>query len=206
MKFILFCIIGFTVLTTLSGCSALSFLHYYKQSQPVTWRVMTEEEDTVMAYEYHCDSLTIKTKQVWRGIGDWRIFGPPILPLFPVDLFNSPSHNLSLIFEVKPPADSLRRSLKIGIQLDSTNTLISPENAYSEEIVEDLLKRKGYYYRSQRPGSFRLVYIFKIDQFPERFTVHFLEPYLGCNIPDITYVAESSVKYAPLLLPEPIGD
>ncbi len=194
-------VLAISILFIISGCSELAFVSTFKQARPVTWKVLTDEEDPVMAYACNCDSFSMKTRLLDRG--SWAMMGPPILPIFPIGLFlRSSSHAFHIDIEIKPTGDSFYIACpKIGIKVDAVDTLISPIDSFLVQNQFRRIKQEGLYHWKFPLGSLNYVYRFKLDHYPETFTIIFLEPYLGCQVPSITYVAESAVKYIPLYFP-----
>ena len=203
MKIKKLCILACLISLLATGCSRLYFYNGYKQSRPVSWKILPDEEDRVFAYECDCDSFSLKMRTL--DAGSWTMIGPPLVPLLPFGAF-SRSHSSAFYFDVEviPRKDSvLIRFPKLAMRIDSREELVGPADSFLVQRKFDRITEEGLYHWDFRVGSLNYMYKFNLQQYPDTFTVVFSNPYLHCEIPPITYVARSQVVYRPLLYAGP---
>ncbi len=210
MKINIFFLLTISFAFTITGCSSLNFVKYFKQSNPITWNILSNEEDDAYAYECNCDSFSLRIKTLDRG--SWALIGPPLIPIIPVDFLSS-EPDTSIIFfyiEISTPDSVANEAPEIALSTDSGKSWIFPFNV--EKLLENLFIQQrgnppGRIRQSQFPnGHLRTVqYRFRIPEYPpETIQIKFFKPYYGCNIPTILYEQSSETQYRAIYMP-PLG-
>lgn len=115
MKINIFFLLTISFAFTITGCSSLNFVKYFKQSNPITWNILSNEEDDAYAYECNCDSFSLRIKTLDRG--SWALIGPPLIPIIPVDFLSS-EPDTSIIFfyiEISTPDSVANEAPEIAL-------------------------------------------------------------------------------------------
>jgi hypothetical protein len=189
------------------GCSVLQFAEFYKQARPVTWKILSFDEDRVYAYSTEFDSTSLRVRTL--DAGSWGMFGPPLVPIIPLPRSSWFSDSLTIYFDIQAmtSAESLQVQFpSIAIRLDSAIQLVSPADSFLVQASISRIRDEGLYHWEFRAFSqkplLNYMYKFRIKKYPRStLEVVFLEPYFGHVIPPIKYIRTSEVHYKPILLP-----
>lgn len=186
----------------LMGCSRLIFFNYFNQLRPESWRVLSEKEDPIFAYEYKCEMFSMRMRTIDRGT--WSMVGPPLIPILPLGLFSrSDSKTLYFDIEVTNFVDSIKIDFPtLAIIIDSSSKINFPIDSFLVQQDFERIREEGLYHWDFKFGALNYMYKFNMDGYADKsIDIVFLKPYLDCNIPTLKYVVQSVTKYQPFIIP-----
>ena len=136
--------------------------------------------------EYVCQSDSGSFLMHFNGRTSFRMVGPPYIPLIPIPMGSSKR----IYVFVSPKYDSIYHfpdSPEFALRQKGSTVLINPVRT---DTSGNRLK----------PCSYR--FLFDIGEYsPDTLEVVFLQKYLGCDLPSVTFIATKKTEYKPFVIP-----
>lgn len=191
----------------LFGCSRLSHVTYFKQSDPPSWSIILEQDNPTYSYQFNCESFSIRVGTLYTG--EWMTIGPALVPLVPVS-FLDPNDSLSIYLcaEISTPDSAITTPPELRLNADSSKTWLlptrvnfMPERMYvAPRYITPPEKKKEF----SEEHSRTCIYVFSLPKCPARsIRVSFTSPYMGCVLPSLSYIPVSETSYEPFVIPMP---